>query len=207
MMGNLQGMVTNDKTIRFALKKDLSEQFQKKSDTIIVDEFGLNHGEARVDIAVINGVIHGYELKSDIDSLYRLPDQMLVYNSILDKVTLIVGRKHLYEAIKLVPDWWGITIAKPTNSIGGIEFHEIRSSNYNPIQDSVAIAKLLWRDEALNILEDLGQAKSMKSKPRSQIYEKLVSILDQKDLKNKVRKYISSRRDWRSGQLCMSNDN
>src|SRR6266550_991942 len=102
----------NDHQLRRALKSKVLARYAKDPDTRIVDELGLRHGIARVDIAVVNGIIHGYELKSDKDNLKRLPHQVTIYSSVLDKVTLVVGIRHALEATELVPDWWGIKIAR-----------------------------------------------------------------------------------------------
>jgi hypothetical protein len=49
----------------------------------MLDEFGLEHGEVRVDVAVINGELHGYEIKSERDTLERLPRQVKAYSAVL----------------------------------------------------------------------------------------------------------------------------
>src|SRR3989442_15101479 len=101
----------NEFQLRSAVKRKVLARYQNDPNTRILDELGLRHGAARVDIAVVNGIIHGFELKSDSDNLKRLPSQVQIYNSVLDKVTLVVGRRHASAAIALVPRWWGITIA------------------------------------------------------------------------------------------------
>lgn len=188
-------VLTSDKLIRADFKASLENKYLN---AMIVEELGITHGAARIDIAVINSEIHGYELKSDLDTLDRLPEQMRIYNSVLDKVTLVVGKKHLFEAINIVPEWWGITIAKIANSGEKIAFYEIRKAEENPCQDKVAIASLLWREEALNILEEFDQAKGFRSKPRKTIYEKLVEVLDGQTLRETVRAHLCTRVNWRS---------
>lgn len=197
MLSNLNCLKTNDSIIRIALMKILSKDHEGDSETKIIPELGLKHGEARVDIAVVNGIIHGYELKSDLDTLIRLPNQMKIYNSILDQITLVVSKDHLHEAIKLIPDWWGIIIAKMIESNGGIKFCTIRKPEKNHFKDSLSIAKLLWRAEALNILERINQANGVRSKSRQVIYERLVTILDQKTLGDEVRRCLRTRINWR----------
>jgi hypothetical protein len=190
-------MTTNDKVIRIALKKYLEDLHARDSKLRIVEELGVEHGAARVDIAVINGALHGYEIKSDRDTLSRLPEQMDAYNAVFDRVTLVVGRQHLYEAINLVPDWWGITIAKADSS-SSIIFICIREAKENFGQCNLSIARLLWREEALRILEEAGKADGVRSKPREHIYKKLSAILDQETLEEKVRSVLFVREDWRS---------
>lgn len=205
MVKNSSFIFTNDKLIRTALKKDLEHICGKDPHTKIIEELGIRHGTARVDIAVVNGVLHGYELKSDLDTLYRLPEQIRIYNSVFDQVTLVVGRNHLHEAVKIIPDWWGIVIAKIVDSSGAVSFCDIRESTENPNRISLEIAKLLWRIEALDILEKKGSAEGLRSKPRKEIYERLVMVLDQEELRAEVREHLLARVSWRSEKQYMLN--
>lgn len=194
---------TNDSMIRVVLRKKLEKKHAKDKHVRIIDELGLHHGDARVDIAVVNGVMHGYEIKSDQDTLFRLPEQIQVYNSVFDKMTLVVGKSHLYEAIKIVPDWWGVVVAK-TDTNGNVIFNTIRKEETNKAQNQLSVARLLWREEALRILEDIDEAKGLRSKPRDLIYTKLSTVLDQKTLNKKVRETIFFRTDWRSESPLLS---
>lgn len=194
-------ILTNDDTIRVALRKKLEMECEQHitTETKIIEELGIIHGTARIDIAVVNGVIHGYELKSDKDTLKRLPGQIEIYNAVLDKVTLVVGKNHLHEAIKIIPDWWGVTVAKATCSDSDIYFYNIREPETNPNQNrAVAMAALLWREEALSILERIGQADGVRSKKRSEIYIRLSEVLDKDVLAGIVRSHLRLREDWRS---------
>lgn len=202
---------TNDKIIRTALRYVLNKdsrgyRLESGQPSEIFEEFGVRHGTARIDLAVINGVMHGYEIKSDRDTLKRLPEQINEFNKVFDKLTLVVGKHHLYHAINIIPDWWGITIAKiDTNH--KIYFQTIREAEDNPDQIGISIAQLLWRQEALQILEEQNKAKGVRSKPREIIYQKLANILDVNDLKEKVRHtLLISRRGWRSDKLLVLND-
>lgn len=99
--------------MRVILDKELEKhRSYNKQPSKIFEEFGVRHGTVRIDLAIINGVMHGYEIKSDRDTLSRLPEQMNKYNAVFDKITLVVGKRHLYNAINIVPDWWGIVVAK-----------------------------------------------------------------------------------------------
>lgn len=204
MIKNSNFVFTNDKVIRTALKKTLEDTYRKDPHAKIIEELGITHGAARVDIAVVNGVLHGYELKSDLDTLNRLPEQMRIYNSVLDQVTLVVGKSHLYDAIKLVPEWWGIVIAK-IDAKGVVAFCNIREADENPFRDSISIARLLWRNEALTILEEMGESKGLRSKPRKIIYEQLARVVDQSTLRKKVRERLFFRTNWRVEKQHMLN--
>ena len=202
--------LTNDKNIRLALKslltKDLKRyQSENELPSKIFEELGVRHGTARIDIAVITGAMHGYEIKSDRDTLDRLPEQIKEFNKVFDKLTLIVGKSHLYRAINIIPDWWGITIAK-INPNHKILFQNIREAENNPNQIKVSIARLLWRQEALQILEEQNKAQGVRSKPREHIYQRLANSLDTEDLKERVRHILLiTRGDWRSDKLLALN--
>ena len=188
---------TNDLMIRSALKQDLINRHAQDEKVRIIEELGVQHGTARIDIAVVNGIMHGYEIKSDRDTLERLPEQMAEFNAVFDKLTLVVGKQHLYQAIHIIPDWWGITIAK-FNSRGQIVFQTIREPENNKEQDKVSIARLLWKDEALHILEEHKQADGVRSKPREFIYRRLADVLEADILKGEVVKaLLGPRQDWR----------
>ena len=195
---------TNDAAIRKVLKCVLEEKHRKDPTVRIIDELGVNHGSARVDIAVVNGVLHGYEIKSDLDTLLRLPAQIEAYNAVFDKVTIVVGIQHIHEALELIPDWWGIGLVKQ-NSKGNLYLSNIRESDKNPKLDSVAIARLLWRNEALAILESIDAARGVRTKTRSVIYEKLATSLEQSALRKKVREALFFRPNWRVDQKLQIN--
>ncbi len=205
-------VLTNDRSIRIALRTILEKGLEKynlenKPPAKIFEEFSVRHGIARIDIAVINGIIHGYEIKSDRDTLERLSEQMDKYNAVFDKLTLVVGRRHLYNAINIIPDWWGIMIAK-IDMNNKVVFYTIREEEDNPEQVGISVARLLWREEALRILEEQNEATGFRSKPRDLIYKRLTSVLDVETLKEQV-KYtlLVSRKNWRSDvQLALSGD-
>jgi hypothetical protein len=195
----------NDHQLRQALKSKVLARYAKDPDTRIVDELGLRHGAARIDLAVVNGIIHGFELKSDKDNLKRLPHQATIYNSVLDKVTLVVGTRHAKEAMKLVPDWWGIKVAT-MGSRGGFEFTDVRRARANPSVDSLSVSKLLWRNEALALLVELSEADCVRHKPRAFIYAHLAAIADSALIRERVRHQLKFRTDWRPVSQQMSGD-
>ncbi|MDD5721580.1 MAG: sce7726 family protein [Candidatus Pacebacteria bacterium] len=189
---------TNDLIIRSALKEVLKKKHADDKELKIIDELGVQHGSVRIDIAVINGIMHGYEIKSDRDTLERLPEQVQAYSAIFDQVTLILGSKHLIDAFKMIPDWWGVETAHISDD-GVVFFNIIRKAKDNPEQHAVSIARLLWRQEALDKLENLGKADGVRSKPREIVYQRLAESIDLKMLKKHVRSVLlSSRQNWRT---------
>jgi hypothetical protein len=186
-----------DSHLRTALIRMLIRRYSDDPDTHILEELGLRHGAARIDVAVVNGALHGYELKSDSDSLGRLPRQALIYSSVLDRVTLVVGHRLAEEAMNIVPEWWGVQLAK-MGPRGGVYFSSVRRARNNPSPQALAVAKLLWRDEALDLLRHLGAAEGFRSKPRAAIYTRLAEVAQLEAIRARVRYQLRSRTGWRS---------
>lgn len=101
-----------DQDVREALLEDLSKIYKDEPNTRIINELGIDFGASRVDIAVVNGILHGYEIKSESDTLKRLPKQMEYYNRLFERLTIVIDEKFYDDIQKIVPNWWGITIVK-----------------------------------------------------------------------------------------------
>ncbi len=186
-----------DMDIRSALRATVLARHVRDPDTLVIDELGLERGVVRVDIAVVNGRLHGYEIKSDADTLERLPAQVTGYGRVLDRVTLVVGSRHASAAQRLVPDWWGVYVAHEAVN-GQVHFRPARRERANPGLDLEAVAALLWRDEALALLQARGRARGLVSKPRRELYRALVATLAPVELRRCVRDALKSRTDWRA---------
>ena len=178
----------NDRVIRKILKNKLQADLKKGAK--IIDEFGIFHGSSRIDIAAVtDSFLYGYEIKSDHDTLLRLPNQERRYSKVFDEISLVVGKKHIIEAMYLVPDWWGI-IAAQHNTNNEIVLYTIRKPEKNPTQSKTSIAQLLWRNEALNILKERKKDVGFRSKSRSAIYEQVASVLRIDEIKQEVWNYL-----------------
>jgi len=184
-----------DRDIRRALHKFLSASHTGQEDTIIIEEMNLCQGEARIDVTVINGAIHGYEIKSDRDTLERLRTQEAVYNRTLDTVTIVASGAHLRTLPSITPSWWGIIEAK--ESVEGIELVEIRPALPNPSVDPEALVQLLWRNEALALLRERGLHKGVMSKPKRVLWQRLLEYIPSNELKDLVREQLKARTCWR----------
>jgi hypothetical protein len=192
------GMIARvkDAQIRAATKTALFLQHVGDATTVIFEELGVQHGSARIDLAVVNGELQGFELKSDRDTLSRLPEQAEAFGRVFDRVTLVVGERLLRRAVEVVPDWWGIRVARMEGA--DLAFSDLRLAFNNPTPDATSIARLLWRDEALNLLDKCGSATGVRSKGRTEIYSRVCEKVSLDDLRYWVRRCLRQRRDWRS---------
>jgi len=199
------GTALRDRDVRHALKQKLLRDHLSDPRTLVLEELGLRHGTCRVDIAIVNGQIHGYEIKSDSDTLERLPSQLEIYSRVLDQATLVVGSKHADKAISSLPEWWGIRVA----TIGprsAINFELIRKSKRNPNIDPIAVAELLWRSEVIEILRKVGIAPNQLRQPRSNLYCLMTVVFSLTELRKIVRQRLKDREKWRGRQPPSLND-
>lgn len=186
----------DDSQIRSALKRTVLAPHFSDPQSRVIDELGLEHGTSRIDVAVVNGRLHGFEIKSHSDTLARLPVQMPVYNSVLDQVTLVAETRHLPEVLRLIPDWWGIKLAE-AGPRGGVRFHTIRRTGSNPNVQAISVARLLWREEAIMLLEHLGEARGLSKLNRAQVHERAAAVAPLSCLRSHVRACLKARRAYR----------
>jgi hypothetical protein len=180
-----------DIDIRRALRVEMRAAHENDPNTLILEEMGLCQGLARVDVAVINGTVHGYEIKSEFDTLARLPGQTHTYNRVFDFVTIVTAKNHEAKISTSVPKWWGISIA--VQSKGGVEIRVRRRARRNNAVDPFSIAQLLWREEALEALDRLGLADGIRSKRRDALWLRLAESVPLADLSEIVRKAVKGR--------------
>ena len=191
----LSEKLMRDVDIRNVLLQSFQKQYDNDSETRVIEELGLCQGDARVDLAIVNGLIHGYEIKSERDTLSRLSGQQDIYNKVLDCVTVVAGSRHLSKIEKIVPHWWGIIEAKYKNN--KLIIVEVRPYKENETVVPTALVQLLWRDEALSILRQRNLHRGVVSKPRRIIWGRLVECLSLGELRYEVRKKIKARQYWR----------
>ena len=165
-----------------------------KDDGLVINELGVGHGTARVDVAVMQPqLFHGYEIKSDYDTLKRLPVQVCEFSDVFDRMTLVVGRQHIIEAMEIVPDWWGVMcVFESLNN--EIVLVNIRTPEDNPDQYPVEILRLMWKQEALDFLKKLGKDKGMRYKKRDAIYDRLASVSSVGEIKQEVFRVVKARK-------------
>jgi hypothetical protein len=184
-----------DIDIRRALRQEMNRLHGADPNTRTIEELGLCQGTVRVDMAVVNGKIHGYEIKSEQDTLARLPGQCAVYNQVLDLVTIVTATSHAARLSGLIPRWWGIwkVVDKETTRL-----EEIRAPRKNPAVSIFAQVQLLWKEEALAALESRGLADGIRAKPRRELWNRLAVELSREEVATLVRECIKKRPGWRA---------
>jgi len=190
----------NDLEIRQNFHRKRLRRQHAQEDTLVIDELGLNHGKCRADIAVINGHLVGYEIKSNKDSLRRLKEQVKSYNAVFDRISVVVGDRYINSIQSHIPEWWGV-IVSARGPRGAVNFDTIRKAQANKDVVPISIARLLWRNEVVEILQQKKLSPKILRYPRAILYEYLVSTLNIRELRKFIIEYFKKRRNWRCPEL------
>ena len=188
----------SDADIRAVLLEHLRQRHGNDATVAFVEELGLCRGQVRVDVAVVNGSIHGYEIKSDRDSLRRLARQAAVYGLVLDRATLVVGSKHAAEAAEAVPAWWEVQIVVPNGS--GLRVKRLRRGSENPARSARALVELLWLEDAQALLADRGALRGFRGRPRREVWDRVCALYGLDEIASAVRVQLKARTEQRSAR-------
>jgi len=177
-------MKLKDAEIRGKLRRLLAQSFQG-TEFVVTEELGLDHGMNRIDVAVVGATdFYGFEIKSDVDSLKRLPSQAQAYSLVLDYSSLVVTARHCDEASTMIPQWWGLYLAEPDPFSGRVRIRCLRIPQRNPDIDLPSLLKTLWKDDCLELLALKGEPKGWKSSAKWHLRKRLGEICRLDEVRN-----------------------
>lgn len=183
-----------DPCIRQLLRETELSHYIIDSECKVVDELSLPVAGARIDMAVINGSLHGYEIKSASDTLQRLPSQIEAYSKVFDYLSVVTESKYFLRLKKTIPTWVGLIVCDDKNGVKTIK--QVRKPKRNKNIKGFYIAKLLWKEELIECLSE--HQIPFKKKDRTWVLcETLESNLDIEILSQTVRNKLKSRIDWK----------
>ena len=158
----MEGKKLRDIDIRIEFIKRNLDFFKS---TTFVNEMGVNSKNI-VDLAALDfnkNIFYGFEIKSEVDSLKRLPKQLSTYSTFFNIVYVVAHKKHTSSILNFLDSHTF------THNMGYIEvdsnlvFTEIRKARFvRPRFDS--FLKNLDLEELSTICEDKGQYLGWESK-------------------------------------------
>jgi hypothetical protein len=184
-------VITRDPEIRHVLHVRLGEQHGGDPHTAVVDEFCVCRSRARVDVAVINGHLAGFEIKSDADRLDRLPMQMRYYDRVFDEVTVVAAARHLTALTRRLPDWYGILATESDSDGLTLRTHQKLGRNPDPCTSSRA--QLLWREDMVELLLAAGAGAEVRRQPRRVLLPQVVEAIPEHELLSEIRRRVRLR--------------
>lgn len=121
--------------------------------------------KGRADVVAVNAALWGYEIKSERDTLNRLPLQIERYECICDYSTVVAAERHLKSVERLIPSHWGVVCV--SGLADGCFLDEVRKPKRNPNRQIDQIIRLLWKTECVKVLRSRGIAISRNSSVRA----------------------------------------
>lgn len=191
-----------DSDIRAALSRRIAKQ-QQGREFLFVPEIDVWGGwPGRIDqVLITRRQIQGFEIKSDVDSLRRLPVQVHAYSPVLERAHLVTTTRHLDGARAIIPPWWGILLAARAKD-GSVRIVPVRSAGANPELDVFQVTTFVSRELIVNYL----RAQGVRGLSRHDVYS-LRGLLVDNNTRGQVlafaRRVMMERVDWqrRSGAV------
>lgn len=146
-----------DSEIRVALRERLEKRFHGRPH-LLVPEVDVRWGTSvRIDEMLITDKVSGFEIKSDHDSITRFERQIRGYNPFVQRAHLVVGKRLMARATALLPPWWGVFLATPTER--GVKLKEVRKARSNPEFNPIMLTTYMSKADLTRELRALGEGR------------------------------------------------
>ena len=192
-----------DIDVRDALQKTFLKKFFHDENSRVIPELDICNGEARIDIAVVNGHLHGFEIKSEQDTLTRLANQVTAYSKVFDYLTLVVAEAHIDSANKLLPECWGIIRASMRQAVS---LKVVRPAHINRAVSPFALCQFLWKEELVALSALYGISGLTSKSTKLEFCEVLSRSMKPQILAKSIRETLKSRSSWRVLRPSRQND-
>ncbi|CBJ49575.1 sce7726 family protein [Ralstonia solanacearum] len=127
-------------------------------DAVLINEMVIANWSRRADLAVANGRLTAFEIKSDLDTLSRLDGQVETYLQRFDKVVIVTTEKFYREVMRRTPDSVGVWILAPAESKQGYRIRVARPGRATDVKRADALCGFLLRTELSSFLRSQGIA-------------------------------------------------
>lgn len=168
--------------------------------SVAVEEMTIRSGDVRIDMAVLNGHMHGFEIKSDRDTLQRLPKQIEEYARVFDYLTLVTGPQYVDLVASRIPPWVGLA-SVGTDKRSRQLLVEVRDPLFNSNTDPDALTRLLWKQELILCHSHFATGVKTSKLTHQQLAESLALILPHGTLRDEVRRRLKIRLKWQQCRL------
>jgi hypothetical protein len=130
------------------LKYKLFQNYINKKNLIAAFEIKVNN--SRVDFLTINGHTTSFEIKSELDNLYKLSKQMADYMLAFEYNYLVIDERHVEKAQDLLPESYGLWSYKKG------KYKKLRKAVLNDKINSEVQLGLLTKRELINTFPEKG---------------------------------------------------
>jgi hypothetical protein len=155
------------------------------ADSVLVSEMAIANWTRRADIVLANGKLWAFELKSESDSLARLPGQLEAFSYYFERLVVVVAARFERSARAMLTDGVGLWVEEQD----GILKERVRSKIL-PLAKDAAIS-LMTATELRRLLSCNGVPR-LKEAPRQKL-ESVAMGLPALDLANAARDAVKRR--------------
>lgn len=183
-----------DLDLRLALATFIGDQYRDQ-EHVLVPEVDITVSlPGRIDAILVADRIHGFEIKSDVDSLRRLPRQVEIYGPVLERATLIAGERYADAVAEIIPTWWAISTVRQSH--GQLRLVTRRRGRLNPDVQSYAVASFIPRDVLVDFLRARGFTR-LSALAVDDLRLLLAESVPKSTVLTLARSTMMFRRDWR----------
>jgi hypothetical protein len=86
-------------------------------DAVVISEMVVDNWSRRADVVLANGKLWGFEIKSEQDTLERLPGQIEVFTRAFEKLTIVTVARFEPQVRMMIPEGVGLWIEEPDGSL------------------------------------------------------------------------------------------
>lgn len=115
------------------------------NDAVIINEMVVANWSRRADIAVANGRLYGFEIKSHFDTLKRLPGQVESFQAHFDKVVVVAASKFITSILRDYPSEIGIL--EVYEAFGQAKIRQVRAGRICEVKDNLKLTSLITKSE------------------------------------------------------------
>lgn len=161
------------------LQQELLQKYKTTSNTIMFDELQIWNSKA--DFIILNWEIKVFEIKTELDSFYKLEKQLNDYKKIANKVYLVISYKDKERALSLYEktNIWIIVLTKK------LILKEEKKALNNTNFDYEIIFKVLRKEEYLNIIKDFFWSITLDEllkKPNTLVFSNALELVKKIDI-------------------------
>ena len=168
------------------------------SDAVVISEMVVDNWSRRADVVLANGKLWGFEIKSEMDTLGRLPGQMDVFARSFEKLTVVVAARFETQVREMLPDGVGLWV----EDRDGILKERVRP-RLNMLSREAAI-RLMTVSELRRLLSCNGSV-GISDAPRT-VLEAIARSLPASDLANAARDAVKRRHRGRHQTFAWDRD-
>lgn len=158
--------IRNEYVFRSALANSFLSNYNVDEATMLNE---VRAGTCKADSIIISEKLSAFEIKSELDSLARLRNQLSNYEKIFSSITVLCSETHLNAVISEVKDYIGISVL-----IGDIIEVVREPHDLTPLNDSIYMFEAMQVKESKQVLKELGI--NIPDLPNSKIFSAMREI-------------------------------